>query len=628
MLYNLWRRGTCQCSYRLKARCFSSFLHLNISSRGADALTFPHPLLDPLFNGHQQPDYSNAQELQDAKEQSRHDGLRSNHVGLSFTSNLDEDAVGQLGKDGIPQQTSQLEHELPQAPFAWSRCPPTGNIKVKLETIQDLLEEGTTEEVIEGVWKATEDGAVAAAIPSTTVIEILRRLDPCDNFAPFRQPYAQRDPKHYRTLNTSRHKRYASLSRVRKLAWDLCQNRMESGRSVGVREYAAFLRLARGTFDGPLASRIMDALLSRNLKPDLDCYNYYFEAKCWSDAWWASERHLLRVFPYAQKQRQQARSRRVSSNRVIHPHIVGEGGVKSEVTAMYTHMIENGTMPDCTSYGHLITALAREGDLQGVKAVMMRVWYVDVDAVCARGSSAAISLNPDSPMYPDGELIFKIAHAFGTNSEVSTALRLVDFLSRQFNVPIPTYAWEELLNWTFTLSTRRSKLRKVDGAQLGKLPNHTVEDMWNVLINKPYKCQPTLAMYDWMIRSQRRRHRLLPTLEYVVKGFELHQRNEQILAEHVAQTTHDSSREHDQISDQLRSTRALSLDMIRAWCKLLFTDYEWIIGHPHETNENQRPLLWERQLLPYVVDAFWQFTQEHLPRMSYRMESGHVELTD
>ena len=628
MLYTVLRRGTCRCSYRLETRCFSTFLRLNIPLRGADTLDFPHPFLHPLISGQHQSDSSKEQEVEDAKEQSRHDGSRSNRGGLSFTSNLDEDAARELSSDEASQQTSQLELELPQASEPWSPGPPTGDVKVRLQTIRDLLEEGTTEEVIEGVWKATEDRAVAAAIPSTSLIEILRRLDPCDDFAPFRQAYAQRDPKHYRTLNSSRHKRYASLSRVRKLAWDICQNRMESGRSVGVREYAAFLRLARGTFDGPLASRIMDALLSRNLKPDLDCYNYYFEAKCWSDAWWASDRHLLRVFPYAQKQRQQARSRRLSSNRVIHPHTVGEGGIKSEVTAMFTHMIENGTMPDCTSYGHLITALARERDLHGVKAVLMRVWQIDVDTVCAQGSSAAISLNPDSPMYPDGELIFKIAHAFGTNNEVSTALRLVDFLSRQFKVQIPAHVWEELLNWTFTLSTRRSKLRKIDGAQLGQLPHYAVEDMWNVLINEPYKCQPTLAMYDWMIRSQKRRHRLLPTLKYVVKGFELHQRNEQILAEHVIQTSHDNSRGHHQILDQLRSTRAHSLGMVREWCKLVLTDYKWIIGHPHETNDNQRPLLWERQLLPYVVDAFWQFTQEHQPRLSYRTESGHVELTD
>ena len=196
-------------------------------------------------------------------------------------------------------------------------------------------------------------------------------------------------------------------------------------------------------------------------------------------------------------------------------------------------MIESGTTPDETAYGNLITALAREGDIQGVKAVLMRVWSIDVGSVCARGSSNTIPLKPDSPMYPSSELLFKVGHAFGSNNDVSTALRLVDLFSRRFNIQITSFVWEELLNWTFTLSTRRYKLRKSDGAQLGQLSAVTVEDMWNVLIGEPYKCQPTLAMYDWMIRSQRRRDRLLPTLGYMLEGLQIHCMNEQMYTDNV-----------------------------------------------------------------------------------------------
>ncbi|KAL9639599.1 MAG: hypothetical protein Q9164_000833 [Protoblastenia rupestris] len=497
--------------------------------------------------------------------------------------------------------------------------------------ISQALEGSDTQNLLQVVWEATQDEAVIVSIPSTTFVEILRQLDPYEDFLPLRHGYKERIPKHYNMLRLYNRRWSKELQRRRTMYWEVFCRRLQAGRDLSLKEYKQLLKCARGTWDGGAALSIMKDMTIMHIRPDLACYNFYFEARCWSDAWSPEARQLLRVIPYTQQKREQISKLFTQSGYTIDLHKTGQHGLKAEVTSMFTQMIEGGTVADANGYGHLITALAREGDMQGVKAVLYRAWDVNVDKIEGDQDIKTPSrLHQSSPLYPDKDLLFVIAHAFSTNNDVSTALKVVDHFSRKFSIPITQDVCTELLQWTYALSTPRYKMRKVDGAQLGQLPRQTVEHLWNVLISEPYCCEPTLPMYDVLIRSFRRRDQLWPMLRYILAAYEVHAHDTQQYYKNFLNASSVQTRESsvgleaDSQGILHESTLTyekplVSFVLIHEWFRMLLTGQRFL------SKENRAPV-WERQFLPDVIDLFWRYKDSG--GVEYRMETGTVLLQD
>jgi hypothetical protein len=109
-----------------------------------------------------------------------------------------------------------------------------------------------------------------------------------------------------------------------------------------------------------------------------------------------------------------------------------------------------------------------------------------------------------SPFHPTRLLLYSIAHTYGINNQIPTALRLIDYISSQYSVPIPIDVWKVLLQWTFVLSVDPKRKRRngepVDtGKDIGQLPREAVSNLWNTMISEPYKIKPTLEMYNYLI---------------------------------------------------------------------------------------------------------------------------------
>lgn len=536
---------------------------------------------------------------------------------------------GQQAREAIPKETGRIfsRHSLQQTAQHILSAEERHDLAQNIQAVfEKAIASNDSEELLQRVWEVSQVFGGMAAIPSTTFIEILRQLDPSDSFLPFRHSYSTRIPKNY-TLFANRHrKEYATLQRRRTMYWDIFEARARY--SLDVREYAQFLRCARSTWDGRFATTVMTSMISKGVKPDVDCYNLYFESKCWSEVWHPSERQLLRVIPYTRKIRQDMLDERngkrsVERGIVIRPHGVGERGLKNEVREVFTHMIEGGIMADGKAFGALLTALAREGDLQGVKAVLQKAWDVDVDAIKVDATNPQESDGPtrlpsSSPLYPNQDHLLIIAHAFGSNNDVPTALRVVDHFSRKFLIPVSEAVWAELLEWTFTLSTRRSKRRKTDGAQIGQLSLQTMEHLWHVITSEPYNCQPSLPMYDLIIRSWRRRDCLFSTLKCMLEGLEIDMRNSQrFLARERSACA--KGIEDDPVLTELRNESFTAFAYVHQWFRLLLAGQRWLSGR-----KNSRTLVWERQLLPNVIDMFWRYRDKK--GVEYNMKTGLVLL--
>ena len=494
-----------------------------------------------------------------------------------------------------------------------------------------LIRNGDPQSLLLEFWEATREPAIMRAIPQSTFLEIIRLLDPGDEFVPFRREYIEPKPKHYLKLQGQIGELYKTIEDHRTLYRDIWKRRLQANQGMDVREYAALFRLARATWNGEGALAIMKDMLEKKVKPDLICYNYYFEARCWSDSWQPFERQRLRVIPFTKTIRQIS-SIQQRRGMTINGHSIGEEGLRAEVTRLFTKMIDDGIMADTTAFGHLMTALAREGDLKGVKSILLKAWNVDVDALSEieDDTQQEKTIPCDSPLYPDSRLLFVITHAFGSNNDVPAAIRIVDHFSRRFDLAIPTIVWAQLLEWTFVLSARRHKDREGEGRQLGQLPLPSVESLFNVMTSEPYRIEPTLDMYDFLIRSLWRQSELDTMLKYIPKGVQIHRKHENdcneqafLLSELESRTSMDRNAKdmasRKWLADVTETRRHQSFVTVQKWFRLLRSGRHW-----HPLTRDTRVIFWERQGLPNAVKIYWRYRDKR--SVKYSMATGIVEL--
>ena len=280
--------------------------------------------------------------------------------------------------------------------------------------------------------------------------------------------------------------------------------RRETGLAFDLDDYASLLRCAQAVGDGETARYLWREMELDGMRPDASCCNHYLAALCWSKAFDPDLRQRLRLIPHNMKDRisRRPRSRPLQA-------LVGQQGVKDEAMRVFDLMDKQGLLRDAETFSLSMIAMAREGDTPGIKSILKQAWNVNLDALLV---SEEDTLEPvkeyanDSPLHPSPYTLFAVAHAFGTNNDIPTALRLIDYMSRQYAVAIPPDVWDHLLEWTFVLSTPRGKRRRIDdGATDGQLPQVSVHHLWETMTSPPYNIQPNMIMYHRYIKSLCRR---------------------------------------------------------------------------------------------------------------------------
>lgn len=487
-----------------------------------------------------------------------------------------------------------------------------------LQEITRVLETTHDHSLLTHLWPLLRERGITDALSTTTFIEILRRLDPKDEFLPLRTEYSKRIPKHHRQLRKNVNLHLWRLQQRRNQLAEICRHRVKGGRVLGLGEYRQILRCARATYDGHTASVVMDAMMSRKLRPDFICYQAFFEAKCWSDSWHPLERQRLRVISPNLKQRLDRSEVTVSKSLNLYTYLVGSKGLKSEVIILFNHMLEEGIGADHKIFGHLMTALAREGDTDGVKATLKSAWHIDLNASDV-GEGHQSWIKRDSPLFPDSDTLFVVAHAFGINSDFPTALRAVDLMSRKFDIPITSAVWTELLEWAFVLSLERSTAEKDHGYTDGKLPDHTPEDVWNLLTGAPYNVIPTPTMYDLLIRHYQQRRMLEHVLHYTAECME-HLGEQEATNIDAFRNAANQSQEPSVLNGGPFSSAHFGFFVyVNQWFKLILAGRRWF--QPIKKSEVLR---WQRQLLPDVISAFWRYRD--LTGVQYHIDTGQVSL--
>ena len=507
--------------------------------------------------------------------------------------------------------------------------------------LREALAERNSMEVLYRTWEMSKSPAHYAQIPRSSFNEILRQIQPWNTFSPMHPTYRFLGPKSYGELRTARKRYYEALVHRRQMYKDIVFGRMRSGRKLHLSEYTSLLNLFRATFDGKSAGEVMQNFLRHDIDLDLAAYNAYFEARCWSDTLVPEERQSLRLINlYTRKRRKGWKDD--WDGYQVGGHAVEEHGVRWEINQLFSQMTRNGISPDVNSYIHLITAQAREGDLDGLKRILRTVWNIDVDSVLnAETSSADVpKIPPDSPTYPNEQLLFVLAHAFGINSDIPAALRIVEYVSEMYGIKIHQSVWAELLEWTYVVTTYRVGFNSRRGATKGQLPYQSLENLWEVMRGQRYQNEPTMLMYDLIIRHHCQRHHFSRMIRMMREAVAMYEKEASSVSDvnmgsrHKVQTalTHEDS-DYIQLaavnakSEEERLKNHIPYLLIVRWFRTLVRGRRWNIVKGQKSGKDERLNLWWRRMLPKVIEEFWKYKGRS--PVSYLLPgSGRIELQD
>jgi hypothetical protein len=354
-------------------------------------------------------------------------------------------------------------------------------------------------------------GNMLETIPASTFSEILRCLDPAHFVNRFAELQREAGPKTVQRLKLPRNE--DGYLRFCKLFLS------QIHRVIGVRapqhplstsDMRYLLKCARAVGSAESAHTIWRSMTSISRKdpekrviPDAECYNHYLATKCWGDAFNSNQRYKLRVIPSHLTLRTWT-----TPPHNFRGHRVGpDGGIKAEVSEIFRQMVEAGIPGNEETFCLMMVALAREGDISGVSNILQRVWGIDVDLVLTNQDSEVPPprVYPQhSPFYPSDQLLFTLAHVYGINNSIPSALRLVDYISRQYKIDIPLKVWNELLQWTYVTSLARTGQNPEtnnEDQKTGQLAPEAVPSLWETMTLEPYNVKPTMEMYNRFITN-------------------------------------------------------------------------------------------------------------------------------
>lgn len=511
--------------------------------------------------------------------------------------------------------------------------------------------------LVPALLRALHDPTFVPSLPATTFHEIIRYLDPKYFLQDLKRIHRELHPAQIGIYGNDEPHIQEIFDDYEAIVDFVLHSRTRHGQILGVEEYRFLLKALSHTGNGKAAHRVWVSMKEESIEPDLECYNAYYEARCWSNAYHPKERFKLRVIPMTLKFRLPPLHRH---SRRLPGYSVGLGGLKATISETFVHMIEQGIMADASAFSLLMTALAKEGDQAGVKSVLKQVWDIDADSPddVDEDPQRPNGLACESPLYPNEQVVWTIADIFGSNNDIPAALRVIDYVSRRYSVPISTRVWGVLLEWTYVLSQRRSSkaVSGLDwsGIAQGQLPLRSVESLWNTMTSEPYGIEPTIDMYDRYIRNLRDRDMLDAFVTQASKGLSLYwstfRRYAQVIAFHQSGCK-NSGLDNDTMSDFVHASpgqlhlasslldshdrnpdppsiryeeTVLRLDLVRQfatisrWIRLLLGGTRWY-------HKGSRLFQCERRILPALIRRLWPFRPNHY--IGYQLSTGHVILT-
>ncbi|PNS18946.1 Pentatricopeptide repeat-containing protein 6, mitochondrial [Sphaceloma murrayae] len=292
----------------------------------------------------------------------------------------------------------------------------------------------------------------------------------------------------------------------------LVSQRRAAGKKLSTETYAYVLHASHTVGSDSNARRYWSAMIEDGVVPDVACYNGFLGAHVWND-----------TLPEYRK-----RSRTTSFNMLARDNFyagtpynnykIRESGIKELTTTIFSEMLKHKHQANEETICHVMVGLAREGDLKALQKMLSRVWDIDVDRLMRDDDRPPKPMDPTLPLYPTERLLHVMSFCYGINGSIPTALRVVDYISRNFGMTISENVWESLLQWAFVHS-RPKPSKHLDPPNLDMIAVHRV---WETMQMEPYKIKPTLAMFDLMVKTCWKAQRLDDMIDVMELAMQLY----------------------------------------------------------------------------------------------------------
>lgn len=400
--------------------------------------------------------------------------------------------------DGSPSRSSQSGAEEPQVPQAQ----PLPDLDYET-WLPIAIEENDQDKVARCMYAARDrvDFEFIRSISEAVFTDILNVLSPRRNVRELSNAYMEISEHMAKQIGVMQVDRL--MLDHGKVLHQVAVMRSRSGHRLTDAQYLILLKSAVDLGSSALTKWLWRDMQVDGVLPDLDMYNAYLASFIWAGHNNSTARHRERVINFNMTQRKGKRKDMPFQNY----HIGVPGGIREKSMEILNAMLKDGISASEETYCSLITAAAREGEMDTVQSILRTVWDIDVKHVMRLNSGDAAVPKPkalprDSKQYPTTKLLWTIAHAWGINNKIPTALRLVDYVSREYDVAIDENVWAVLFEWTFVLASRRTGTNaRDDDRRIGQLPKVAVESLFDTMTRAPYFVKPTMGMYNRLIKS-------------------------------------------------------------------------------------------------------------------------------
>ncbi len=501
-------------------------------------------------------------------------------------------------------------------------------------TLEDILEQAHPERVLFTLLSTAEGRRFVAQASSADFEAAFCSIDPWYLIEPFKDIYRYIKPSlttqpKYRWIRAIE-ERLESFAEQLKEITDLRRDGHRLTKGVCTH----LLHCARVLGHGPMARQVWQILIPEDgLQQDLDvhAYNCYMEAICWANAFSKTEQWRLRVIPRLLGIR---RSENPPSD--LSGHRTGPLGLRHETLVYFRRMVGQKIEGNEETFTNLMVAMGREGDITGAKSILKSVYNIDVDLLLQVDEEEVETptfYEVGSPLRPTARLLYTIAHVFGSNNEIGLALKLVDFVSRQYDLRIPFNVWMHLFDWAMVLSIWRSAWKKKQGYGTGQVPPSIIDMIWTEMTDEPHNIKPDVALHTFRARSFRDRLLLRESLECIqsarllfeegrgeaeVHGRALLDLTDRLLERQPAYSQHVLPAEWFDLRRQFIFSSLIEdrdLQLLIISIRTTLQGRSW--------PESGKYKEWERRRLPNLIADF----AEYLPNsLAYRTRDGLVEI--